>query len=171
MCHHCCTIELVSCSKQDEWKKCISQKAVDPKKYRYTDSLAHTQRNSEEGGCTESAFCQVVLPKARLWEGRNGWSLCMEETLRDAPWCKGISNCRLAQNLKVAPNQQNWKSLWYCWSQSLQGSQEKPLRGASEKQYWGKNKETGAQPRKIIALHHRNIIQSMLWKKFCLEGK
>lgn len=61
------------------------------------------------------------------------WSLYKVEMLMGTAWLRGISNHRLAQNLKVTPNQQNWKSLWYHRLQSLQGSHEKSLRGDSGK--------------------------------------
>lgn len=132
-----------------------------------------TSPNPEKfwGDETQSAFCMTALPSAKLWEGRNWWSLYKAEMLVDTPWLKGISNRRLAQNLKIAPNECNWKSFWYNWLQNLQGSHENSLRGASGKQCWEKLKETGAKPIKIISLHHRNIIQSVLWKKFTLSRR
>lgn len=144
----------------------MPQEAVGPKKRAYTASLTQIQRNSEERDGTQSAFCMTALPSAKLWEGRNWWSLYKAEMLVDTLWLKGISNRRLAQNLKVTPNERNWKSFWYHRLQNLQGSHEKSPRGASGKQCWEKLKETGAEPIKIIYLHHRNLIQSILWKKF-----
>lgn len=137
----------------------------------YTASLNYIQRNYEERGETETAFRQTALPSAELWEGRNQWPLYNAQMLMGTPWLKGISNRRLAQNLKVTPNLQNWKALWFHWLQSLQGSHEKSLSGASGKQYWEKLKETGTKPRKIISLHHRNIIQSILRKKLPLSRR